>query len=408
MKYFRVFKSMLLGAGFLAVSGVAMMPADALAMPNYSRQMNTDCSSCHFQHFPKLNAYGRSFKASGFSMTAQESLSGKNMSMQPTLNAGYFIKTRVWDDDNTKAKWDFPDESALLLGGRLAEGMGGMLEVGDDLLSYKVSLTRHLAGMDMGATAFATDGLGAAYGFELFNTGTMRNHRAFERAHKVTQGQNGLDLTGAASGVAFHTHNSDFFAALTFYMPDSVIAGHTKRDAGTDLSTYARVAWTPNIGGHDVGVGVGVHSGKTKATCDDASLCTAGVMTEFVTEAWLVDAQFQGKVGGKELGLYFVYAKGGEDEGAANTVYVFNGGQADAPSGWGLDAAYSLNDEVHLLGSVSRHDNGHATKSEMSRLGLGVYWLLAQNISLQPMYESFSGDQAKTDKRMTVMFQTAF
>ncbi|OGT19314.1 MAG: hypothetical protein A2V90_04960 [Gammaproteobacteria bacterium RBG_16_57_12] len=371
--------------------------------------MNAECSTCHFQHFPKLNTFGRQFVATGFSQTGQQMLEGDSLSVPPTLNASFFIKTRVWDDNTIRPKWDFPDESALLVGGRLTEGAGGFMEMANDLLSYKISYTRSLDnGLNLGMTGFATDGLGASFGFELMNTGSIRNHRPFERASKASQGQGGLDLSGAATGVALHAHNSDFYAAVTFYMPDSVVAGHTKRDTGGDLSTYARLAWTPNLGGNDVGIGVGGYSGKTTATCDDADLCTADVLTDFVTEAWYLDAQFQGEVGGKELGAYLLYAQGGKDDGAANTVYLHNAGYADVPRGLGLDMEYSVTPKVHVLASVSRHDNGHPTLKAMDRVGLGAYVKLAQNLTIQPMYETFSGEQASKDHRATLLFETAF
>lgn len=38
---------------------------DAEAVPAFARQTGLSCSTCHFQHFPALNAFGRSFKAGG-------------------------------------------------------------------------------------------------------------------------------------------------------------------------------------------------------------------------------------------------------------------------------------------------------------------------------------------------------
>jgi hypothetical protein len=388
----------------------AIYTQEAQAVPAYARQMGVECSTCHFQHFPKLNAFGRNFKATGYSQTTQDTLEGDNLSISPVLNAGFFIKTRVADDNKTRPTYAFPDEAALLVGGRFAEGMGGLVEMSDAILSYKMSLTKTLdSGMTVGVTPYATDGLGPAYGFELMNTGTIRNHRPFERSAKVTQGQNGLDLSGPATGFALHAHTNDFFVILNAYVPDSAVAGHTNMDAGGDLSTYMRAAWTPNLNGADVGIGFGMANGSTKATCADAGLCTVDNITEFVTDAMFIDAQYQGELNGKALGVYFVYAEGGKDEGKADTIYLYNGGNADAPSGYGIDAEYSMTDDIHLLLSYGNHDNGDATQSAMTRTGVGAYWELAQNLTVQPMYESFSGDQAGTlTRRMTVLMEAAF
>jgi hypothetical protein len=45
------------------------------------------CSACHFQHFPVLNSFGRSFKGNGFTMTgAQEKIEGDGLSLPVVLN----------------------------------------------------------------------------------------------------------------------------------------------------------------------------------------------------------------------------------------------------------------------------------------------------------------------------------
>ncbi|MBI5232947.1 MAG: hypothetical protein HY880_01185, partial [Deltaproteobacteria bacterium] len=36
---------------------------DSDAVPAFARQTGFSCLTCHFQHFPGLNAFGRTFKA---------------------------------------------------------------------------------------------------------------------------------------------------------------------------------------------------------------------------------------------------------------------------------------------------------------------------------------------------------
>lgn len=387
----------------LPMAALLLLSTPAAAVPSFARQVNAECSACHFQHQPKLTAFGRAFKAGGFSQTSQEVLGGEGLSLSPVLNASFFIKTRIVDTDTGSPQWQVPDEAALLLGGRLAEGIGGLVELSDEILSYKVSLTRMLnSGQTVGATVFTTDGLGAAYGFELLNTGVLRNSRPFERSSRPTT-SGPLDLSGGTTGAALHAYDPDWFAALTFFLPDDRITGATERDTGSDLANYLRAAWTPTLGAWDSGFGVGILTGSAEAT--DAS---TGTRTTFEANAWLVDAQLQGMLGDRVFSAYFVYGQGDDRQDAGDTVYLHNAGHANAPKAWGLDMEYNLNPRLSVLFGYGSQDNGDSTQSAKNNTVVGLYWKLAQNISLTPSYEHFTGDQASMKHRTTIQLETAF
>src|SRR6516164_9429135 len=44
---------------------VAVFPSSSFAIPAFSRQYGTSCSTCHLD-FPKLNDFGKAFKDAGF------------------------------------------------------------------------------------------------------------------------------------------------------------------------------------------------------------------------------------------------------------------------------------------------------------------------------------------------------
>jgi len=126
----------------------------AQAVPAFARQMNAECSTCHYQHFAKLNAFGRAFKASGYSMTARPKLEGQDLSIAENLNATFFLRSQYVDESSAdRATWAVPNEAAILVGGRLAEGMGGMVEWGGPLLGAKVSFSQDIGnGITVGTT----------------------------------------------------------------------------------------------------------------------------------------------------------------------------------------------------------------------------------------------------------------
>ena len=53
---------------FVVTSVASLLSPPAQAVPAFARQMGVSCNTCHFQHFPMLNNFGRAFKASGFTM----------------------------------------------------------------------------------------------------------------------------------------------------------------------------------------------------------------------------------------------------------------------------------------------------------------------------------------------------
>lgn len=55
-------------AVFLFAAVLVYLPGEAEAVPAFARQTGMACNSCHFQHFPTLNAFGRAFKAGGYTM----------------------------------------------------------------------------------------------------------------------------------------------------------------------------------------------------------------------------------------------------------------------------------------------------------------------------------------------------
>lgn len=260
------------------------------AVPAYARQMKSQCSTCHFQHYPTLNAFGRSFKASGYTMSAQENIEGDNMSLSPNLNASLFIKTRYQKTNGTDgATYDptdainwmkkepttnsgqvqFPDEFALLFGGRVSENMGFLAETGGAgeggpfFLSVKAPIMFDALGGKIGFIPFFTDGLGVAYGFELLNTGAVRNIRPFEH-RSDTSAQQYLGTDGAAQGGAFVYVHDKFHINFTKWNQSFQTTALNTYSVAPNLN-YVRLGVTPGeIAGFDVGFGVQVWSGKTR------------------------------------------------------------------------------------------------------------------------------------------------
>ncbi|MEW8428204.1 MAG: hypothetical protein G8D61_00715, partial [gamma proteobacterium symbiont of Ctena orbiculata] len=143
--------------GMLLLIGSSLLPQQASAVPAFARQTGMPCTACHFQHFPALNSFGRSFRSGGYTLTGgQGMIEGDDISLPLMLNASVITKLRyVKSNGNTNTGSDYgviewPDEAALLVGGKLAKDAGFLMELGltdaNSFLSTKVHFNLGKAG----------------------------------------------------------------------------------------------------------------------------------------------------------------------------------------------------------------------------------------------------------------------
>ena len=83
----------ILSKALTAVAGVAAVSAamitDAQAVPSFARQTGMACVSCHSGNYPALNAFGRAFLTSGYTMRGAAPLvEGEDLSI-PGISRGH-------------------------------------------------------------------------------------------------------------------------------------------------------------------------------------------------------------------------------------------------------------------------------------------------------------------------------
>jgi len=365
------------------------------ATPAFARQTGMSCSSCHFQHFPALNAFGRSFKQGGYTMIGGQSMiQSDNLSLPIALNASLISKLRYQKtngDDKTNAKntgdLQFPDEAALVIGGRANENIGFILEAslkesGNDnnFNSFKTHFNYPIDGTNYGAVVFLTDAGGAPYGFELLNTGAQRFMRVAEE-RKATAAQQFISGTGSpgaseAEGIALVASQHNFFVNVTFWTPNHGSV------ALSSPANYLRAAYMPTIDGWDVGIGAQLFTGTARRTNT-----TTGLSDDVDTDAWFIDGQAQGELGGKPVGFYFTY--GAADAGTNN---YFNSNPNDQEA-WSVLAEYGIMPaKMTVYIGYLDGDNGKAASNTDKRLTLGGTWMLGQNVELQLWNTFYSGN----------------
>jgi len=385
-----------------ALTATSVVPTISHALPSYARQTGLACGSCHFQKYPALTAYGRSFKASGFTlMGTQTTIQGERLSLPSILNGSIFLKIRyqktngkenVGERTTNSGEVQFPDEFALLFGGRVSENIGFMLEgqLADQsapfVAGFKLPFSFTLKGKTRASIIpFSTDALGVAYGFELLNTGAVRNVRVNENRNAISA-QQYVGTATAAEGAAFVLVHPMWFVNVTKWSPNH-FAGAEGVANGVPTATYARAAFTPSMRDWDLGIGIQSWTGSAGI----ANAAGTGLDMR-ATKALAFDAQAQGAVGGMPLGVYATHGTAAASP-AGSTTNLFNSRARDR-------TATTLAAELGILkkpfltvlgGYRSADTGGAAANSTDNAMTFGVNWMVSQNVGLHWILNRFSG-----------------
>ena len=399
-------------AGVLTVFAIA---PEASALPVFARQTGMACSSCHFQHFPMLTAFGREFKSSAFTlMGGGEKIEGDNLSIPAELNAAV-LATAGYVKTNATASGDplattpsdgsiyvpgSEGEFSLFVGGRVSDSVGALAEIGligpAGVGSAKIPMLYKLNDSSRaGLVLFTTDGQGASYGFETLNTGANAVHTmlfiggdANGSIGSTLSAQQYIGTGTAATGAALVVNNTNGFINVTKFNQNG--PGQTDSFQGANMSsTYLRAVWTFDLTGWDTGVGIQNWSGQSTVP-DVDGLGNPGQLT---TKATAVDFQMQGAAGEMPLGIYASYATAPVDSAYAN---AYNGG-AETKSSINISAELGVVPERVTVGASLRMGksgqayNGSSNASDNAFL-LEASYKLAQNQMLNLYYTKQSGD----------------
>lgn len=409
-------------AGILAGAATLFTALPSAAVPAYARQTAKACNACHFQHYPLLNDMGMEFKASGYVDMKNRPLAGKDLSLADSLYGSIFTKLRYQKTNGTdgttadsavaksthSGELQFPDEFAMLLGGRIGKNIGFLLEGqlaggGPVLAGFKMPMMWELGsdGMKAGVVPFTTDALGASYGFELLNTGAVRNVRASEhRAETSAQqyvffqgtapvgpdkdpvtGSTVRNTAGAATGFAAVLYDPKYFVTLAPYTPNHLPGAGGQ--LGELNGTYFRAAVTPTIAGWSLGAGVQSWSGSNMRFNDGGAGVHPLDVATVSAKGWAVDAQAQGDVSGMPLGVYFAHARAPGTTAGSTSPNLFNA-NPNARTATTLTAELGvLPMKATVLVGYRRANNGAASSADDNAFTLGGTYQIQQNVQLQ-------------------------
>ncbi len=353
------------------------------AIPNFSRQIGESCQKCHFQHYPALNSFGRSFKSSGFvEVGEQEVIEKDGLSLPFVINSSIVLKAsyqKTNGNDTTGTDvgiFQFPYETFLFFSGRVNKFTGFILEINLTTLSitsFKMPFVYKLNEvLDINLIPFFTNRLGASYGFELLNTGSVRNQIVLEHIEDISA-QQYIGTATPAQGITFAISHELVFLNVTEWIPFSIFGVNIKSP-----SHYLRTAFMPRIGNLGFGFGFQLWRG-------DASFSAGGPFLTLRTRAFALDGQFQSYIKNFPIGLYLSYASA--DKSIPNEIpNLFNPDTSENKT------ALAVLSEFGIVPNILSFSIGYRTsKNQDNAFIFGLIYQFVPNLKVELVFSKYSG-----------------
>ena len=326
--------------GALALFGVSI---NAYAVPSFARQTGLACTSCH-TIFPKLTAFGRSFKLHGYTLTGIKqvesnptaSASGLKVNQIPPLSAMLQVNATNSNGSNT---FNLPGEFSLFFAGEISPKMGSFIQLTmEDDGSFA---------MDNTDIRYANTSGDTTYGVTINNNPTVQDlwnstpvwGFPYTGGASMTQpliadglGQNVMGVGGYAQMA------NGLYTELTLYQSVQP-AGNIDSPGGATNTTlkegspYARVAWQKGLSNGD-NLMVGAYG--MQSTLENAGSDKVTDMT--------VDTQYEHHLkGGNLITAHASYTNEKTDAGAGgSSSATLDAIRADATYHWGSHAEATL------------------------------------------------------------------
>jgi len=368
-------KKTLLSAAAFAVAGVsavAIMPTTSEAIPAFARQTGAACLSCHFQTFPAVNAFGRSFKLNAFTDVGEQALiEDEGLSLPSVMNASFVLRAQyslskvstpagpgaggaaafvagtaasnvaiakvvasggsvaaasaaasaafiaaqaaalapVAAATVSSRTWNIPADAVLLMAGRVTPITGAFVEFNGGAANWQLLNSIDMDGLKVGLN-IANTGFGPTAALEVSNV--YGQHGGKLNGKAVSAVENIINSVGNTTSVAVWTGNDTFTVqgAMVAYA-DAAVAGAVS----PNLVPLLRATYIADLGGTELMLGGGLTSG---------TFSVAGAAAG-VDGKW-IDVQLQGEMGDASYGIYADWVNTKSRSANAANTNIFTGG----------------------------------------------------------------------------------
>jgi len=330
-------KILLSAAAFavVAVSAIAVAPTTSEAVPAFARQTSAACLSCHFQTFPAINSFGRSFKMGSFTDVGDQALiEDDHLSIPAVLNATFVLRAQVTNTSQTglasSTTYNIPADAVLMLAGRVGTNSGAFVEFDGGAANWQLINSFDVGDFKVGVGAHKT-GFGGSGVLEVSNVfgqhGGKLNGKAISAIQSAGFAQ---DTVGIGGWVG----NDMGYIQFSLIAPAAASAGDAI-NVGLNFGKLVRVVATLDIGGFDTLIGFGSvtgTAGKANGTNTPANATATGAAARIPMNLQFIDVQLQGDLGDMSVGIYgdWAHAKGKTGNGANGTANFYGNGLGTA------------------------------------------------------------------------------
>jgi hypothetical protein len=361
--------------GLVAVSSVALAPTTAEAIPAFARQTGAACLACHFQSFPTLNAFGRSFKMNALTDVGDQALiEDDDLSIPSTMNMTLVLRPQFVATNNGTTKSRAINATAdqvILIAGRIGSNTGGFVELGGGTFANNQLFNSwDVAGMKVGASYFNT-GFGEDAGLQ---TMSVWGQHGGLLAGKNISINNIMGAGANTAGVSLWAGND--MAQLQVGAVDPT----TNIGTTWSLAPMARLTGFFDVGGMELGLGGIIVSGSTGTTPLKQDAKRYGI-----------DVQLQGDLADMPVGLYADYASA--KKGTAAVANFYNASTTANRTGFSVRGTIKPTHTIVAMAGIGDDKTG-TTKT--TNTIVGAEYEVYQNFVIALIYQKTKVDTAGT------------
>jgi len=382
-------KKIILSAASLAVAAVASVsvaPTTSEAIPAFARQTGSACLACHFQSFPTLNAYGRSFKMGGLTDSSRDLVEDEGLSIPATLNWTVMVRPRFQTvDTGTKANaFEFADP-VFMIAGRAGEHTGVFVEYGAGGIYANAQMINSydMGDLKVGASVFSA-GFGSDAGMQVMSVWGQ---------HGGLLGGKSLTINGAmdgfSNGVTAWAGNETWVAQLA--MVNAVDSAEAAPQTNFRFAPVLRGNYFLEAGDFEIGLGAIVATGSAGA---------GGTTDQKRTG---IDVQAMGEVADMQVGVFADWATAPAGTATASNIYNPNIGgvaPADARTGYSFRATVKPTHNLIFMAGLGQDKTSATT---IDKTLVGVEYEVYQNGVINFTYGSDKDSAANLTTKTTTL-----
>jgi len=371
-------------AGALASS---LLVNQAEAVPSFARQTNMACAACHTV-FPELNAFGRSFKLNGYTLTGTAQVkakddaaaSGLKVDQIPPLSAMLQVSTVNTKGGTPTTTTSLPEEFSLFFAGEISPNMGSFIQLTMEKDAGAVTSFN----LDNTDIRYANHAGNVTYGVTLNNSPTVQDlwNSTPAWGFPFTNGPavsapliaSGVDLKAAGLG-AYADWGNGIYTELTMYKNIDNTGTINVIDGA---APYYRLAWSKTFTGGSY-LMVGLNGMQTKLV---SGATYAGAEDKYNSNA--IDMQYEHPLANSNmLSVHASYTNEKQtlDLTGGGATPTLKSAKVDAIYHWGYHATATLG-YINNSGNSGAYDDTALTAQ--------FSYLPWQNTKFTAQYVSYS------------------